>query len=358
MRVKKIGAAVVIAVAALVLGAVLGQPSSGRAATAAPANTSPPWISGAPQVGSTLTASEGTWSGSPTSYTFAWSSCDSSGANCTAISGATGNTYTPVAADAGHTLRVTVTAKNAGGSANATSAQSAVVSSASAPSNSAAPTVSGTPQVGSTLTAAEGTWGNSPTSFAYAWLRCDADGSACAAISGATNPGYTVTSADVGATLRVAVSATNASGTTTDTSAATAAVPAQQGCPSGTGTIQIADLTPPARLSIQPQGISPHRITRSTGTIQLKILVTACNGRPVQGATVFGTPIPYEQFGGRNATTGATGVATLSESRGSRFPASGRQELLAVLMRASAPGQTLTGGVSTRRVVSYPVSLG
>lgn len=355
---KRIAAAAAMAVAALALGAVLGQPGSGRAATAAPTNTSAPWISGAPQVGATLTASEGAWTGTPTSYTFAWSSCDASGASCAAISGATAKTYTAVAADAGHTLRVTVTAKNAGGSTPATSAQSAVVSSASAPSNSAAPTVSGTPQVGSTLTAAEGTWGNNPTSFAYAWLRCDTYGSGCTAISGASNPGYTVTSADVGKTLRVAVTAGNASGSTTATSAATAAVPAQQGCPSGSGTIQISDLTPPARLSVQPEGIAPNRITRTTRSIQLKVLVTACNGRPVQGATVFGTPIPYEQFGGRDATTGATGVATLTEARESRFPASGRQELLAVLMRASAPGQPLTGGISTRRVVSFPVSLG
>ena len=358
MRAKRIAAAAAMALAALVLGAVLGQPGSGRAATAAPANTSAPWISGAPHVGATLTATEGMWSGSPTSYTFAWSSCDASGANCSAISGATGKTYTAVAGDAGHTLRVTVTAKNAGGSTAANSAHTAAVSSAAAPSNSADPTVSGTPKVGSTLTAAEGSWGNSPTSYAYTWLRCDAEGSGCTPISGATNPGYTVTSADVGATLRAAVTASNASGSTWDTSAATAAVPAEQGCPSGTGTIQIADLTPPARLAIQPEGIAPGRITRSTSSIQLKVLVTACNGRPVQGATVFGTPIPYEQFGGKDATTDATGVATLTESRESRFPASGRQELLAVLMRASAPGQPLTGGISTRRVVSYPVSLG
>jgi hypothetical protein len=355
---KRIAAAAALALAALAIGAVFGQPGAGNAATAAPANTSPPWISGAPQEGATLTATDGAWDGSPTSYAYAWSLCDASGANCTAISGATGKTYTPVTADVGHTLRVTVKATNGGGSTSATSGRSAVVSSAAAPKNTGAPTISGTPQIGSTLTAAEGSWANSPTTLAYAWERCDANGSACVAIAGATNPGYTVTSADAGSTLRVAVTATNGSGSTTATSDATSVVAALAGCPSGTGTIQIADLAAPARLSIVPKGISPQRITRSTRSIQLRFLVTACNGRPVQGATVFAIPIPYEQFGGTQAATDAQGAVTLTESRESRFPASSRQELLAVLARASKPGETLVGGVSTRRVVSFPVALG
>ena len=355
---KRIAAAAAMAVGALALGAVFGQPGSGEAATAAPTNTSAPWIDGAPQEGATLTATPGTWDGSPTSYAYAWSSCDASGANCSPIAGATAKTYTPATADVGHTLRVTVTATNGGGKTSATSAQSAVVSSKAAPTSTAAPSISGTPQVGSTLTAAEGSWGNSPTSLAYAWERCDAHGSGCAAISGATNPGYAVTSSDVGTTLRVAVTATNASGSTTATSDATAAVPALQGCPGGTGTIQIADLTSPARLAIQPTAIIPSRITRSTSSIQLHFLVTACNGRPVQGATVFAVPVPYEQFAGVQAATGAQGTVTLTESRESRFPASSRQELLAVLARASKPGDTVVGGVSTRRVVSFPVALG
>lgn len=355
---KRIAAAAAMAVAALALGAVFGQPGNGEAATAAPTNTSAPWISGAPQEGATLTATDGTWDGSPTSYGYAWSSCDASGANCASIAGATGKTYTPVTADVGHTLRVTVTATNGGGKTSATSGPSAVVSSKAAPTSTTAPSISGTPQVGTTLTAAEGSWGNSPTALAYAWLRCDAHGSGCVAISGATNPSYTVTSSDVGATLRVAVTATNASGSTTATSNATAAVPALQGCPSGTGTIQISDLRPPARLSIVPKGITPQRVTRSTKSIQLQFLVTACNGRPVQGATVFGVAVPYEQFTGAQASTGADGTVTLNESRADRFPASGRQELLDVLARASKPGDTLVGGVSTRRVVSFPVALG
>src|SRR5919198_1295695 len=105
---------------------------------------------------SALAASNGTWSGSPTGYAYAWSRCDQNGDACAAIAGANAATYQAQSADVGHTIRVTVTATNADGSTSATSAPTAVVSSKSAPGNTQPPTISGTPQVGSTLTAANG----------------------------------------------------------------------------------------------------------------------------------------------------------------------------------------------------------
>src|SRR5262249_35821335 len=56
--------------------------------TGAPTNLTPPSITGPPQQGQTLTASPGTWSGSPTAFAYAWMSCDASGAGCTGIAGA------------------------------------------------------------------------------------------------------------------------------------------------------------------------------------------------------------------------------------------------------------------------------
>src|SRR5438876_6833076 len=112
---------------------------------AAPSNTAPPAISGTPTVGQMLTASDGTWSNSPTSFAYQWLRCNTSGGSCVNVSNGTVKTYTLVGADAGHTIRVAVTAKNADGSATARSAPTAVVAAAgNPPRNTARPTISGT----------------------------------------------------------------------------------------------------------------------------------------------------------------------------------------------------------------------
>jgi len=109
-----------------------------RSATAAgaPANTSPPTISGTPQQGQTLTANRGTWGGGqPQTYTYQWRRCDSVGGSCVNItSGGTGSTYVPTADDVGHTLRVRVTARNSVGARSSTSTPTGVVAKAGVPS--------------------------------------------------------------------------------------------------------------------------------------------------------------------------------------------------------------------------------
>ena len=93
-----------------------------------PVNTSPPTITGTPQDGQTLSASTGSWSGTqPITYGYQWQRCDSGGANCAPITGATGPTYTATSADVGRTLRVVVTGTNSAGSASATSAATTIV---------------------------------------------------------------------------------------------------------------------------------------------------------------------------------------------------------------------------------------
>ncbi|MFL5958969.1 MAG: hypothetical protein ACJ75G_01695 [Gaiellaceae bacterium] len=355
---RRLNVEAAIAISAAVLGAVFGQPGSGRAAGAGPVNTAPPTIWGAAQEGQTLNASKGGWSGGPTAYAYAWSLCVAGGGSCAPISGATGATYKPVTADVGKTVRVTVTAKNDAGSTQATSAPSAVISGAAAPTNTATPTISGSLQVGSTLTASKGTWSGAPTSYALTWLRCDPNGDSCAAIDGAKGDTYTVTAAAAGRTFRLSVVATNAAGSTTVITAATASVPASNGCPAGTGTVHVGDLQAPARLMVDKAVIRPRLVTLGTHTIQLGIRVTACHGRPVEGATVFAVPIPYNQFAGNERPTGADGTVTITETRQSGFPARGRrQHLLAVFVRARKPGDPLLGGVSTRRTVAFRVQL-
>ena len=190
--------------------------------------------------------------------------------------------------------------------------------SSAVPKNKTLPTISGVPEAGQALTAHRGTWSGSPTSFSFLWSRCDTSGNTCVAIGGATARLYTITATDVGHTLRVTVTARNASGAGRATSAPTAIV-TPSGCPPGTGTIPIADLTPPTRLMIGNESISPS-VTRATHTIRIRFQITACNGRPVQGAFVFATPIPYNQFAGASGTTGADGTLTLTETRQRGFP--------------------------------------
>ncbi len=100
----------------------------------APTSTAPPIVSGTPQQGQMLTASTGTWSGSPTSYAYQWRRCDAGGSNCAAITAATSSVYLVQPADVGGRLVARVTASNAGGAGlPADSAATAVVTSAPVP---------------------------------------------------------------------------------------------------------------------------------------------------------------------------------------------------------------------------------
>jgi hypothetical protein len=210
---------------ALVAGAavlLLGGVAQGAHRTA-PANTSRPTISGSAVVGATLTASSGTWSGStPMSFSYRWQRCNSSGDKCDNIMGATAQTYKLTNNDAGHTVRVSVTASNSDGSAKAVSSPTAVVGSG-APVNTSPPTIVGTIKQGATITATSGTWtGAGPISFTYQWRRCDTSGGDCDDTS--TGQTRQLGTEDVGHTIRVEVRARNAYGSTTATSAPTAVV--------------------------------------------------------------------------------------------------------------------------------------
>ena len=83
------------------------------------------------------------------------------------------------------------------------------------------------PDAHRTLTATNGSWsGTSPIAYAVQWQRCDPNGAACAAIAGATAHSYRLTSADVGHTIRAAVTATNQAGSTQGVSVPTAVIAA------------------------------------------------------------------------------------------------------------------------------------
>jgi hypothetical protein len=86
-----------------------------------PASASAPQLTGVADIGSTVTCSPGTWSGTqPQSYDYQWLRDGS------AIAGATAASYQIDMGDGGHALSCRVTASNLAGSANATSAALAV----------------------------------------------------------------------------------------------------------------------------------------------------------------------------------------------------------------------------------------
>ena len=196
---------------------------------AAPVNTVLPSVSGTAEEGKTLSASTGTWSGSPTSYAYQWEDCNALGEGCLSVSSAAASSYKLAAGDVGHTVRVVVSATNEGGSTPASSAATAVVVSPpppppAAPVNTVLPSVSGTAEEGKTLSASTGTWSGSPTSYAYQWEDCNALGEGCLSVSSAAASSYKLAAGDVGHTVRVVVSATNEGGSTPASSAATAVV--------------------------------------------------------------------------------------------------------------------------------------
>ncbi len=89
--------------------------------------------------------------------------------------------------------------------------------------SSAPPAISGTAAQGQALVADEGAWTGAPTTFSYAWSRCDAAGT-CTPIDGATAKSYTVAAEDAGFALQVAVTGANGLGSAQASSALTAVV--------------------------------------------------------------------------------------------------------------------------------------
>jgi hypothetical protein len=233
------------------------------------------------------------------------------------------------------------------------------------PANLDPPRITGTAQTGSTLTATEGRWSGSPTDINLQWRRCDENGGSCSNISGGEGKTYVLKTVDVGNTLRVTATARNADGTATATSVPTAVVkaattppPSGNGCQGAGATVQISGLAPPERLNIDRASSTPAVVGGSTDRVSLRVRVSACDGKAVQGAIVYVTAVPYNMFSvPPEATTRADGVAQLSMNRLRGYPATPKQQLLVLFIRARKQGENLLGGISTRRLVSVPVDL-
>jgi hypothetical protein len=319
---------------------------------AAPSNASVPGVSGSTQDGRVLSTSKGAWTGSPTSFAFAWLRCDGDGGGCVAIAGANSFRYTISSADVGHRLRSEVTASNAGGSGSATSGATGVVrATGNAPANTKAPTLSGTAQLGSSLTVNSGTWsGTAPISYDYTWQRClDPSGVNCVTFVAHQNvTSYTLGSADLNHRLRVEVQATNARGSSYVFTSATGVVGQK---PTET---TVAGVSLPDRLVIDQVSFSPNPVTSRTTPITARFHVSDTNGLSVQGALVYAIGLPYGwAYNAAEQQTDSTGWATLTIQPTRNMPL--RRGALVMFVRARKPGDNLLAGVSTRRLVQESI---
>jgi hypothetical protein len=208
-----------------------GPPDSRQSAPTAivprpPADITAPAIGGTARIGEVLTATAGTWSGTPPlSFEYRWYRCDATGLACLPIPGATAARYALSVFDVGGTLRVAVTASNGGGSSPAAISRATAVVAPAPVQNLERPGVGGVAEVGRRLTATPGRWSaTGPLDLLYRWLRCDAHGANCRPIAGATERRYVARPLDVRHRLRVRVTAVGDGGSLTRASAPTGVV--------------------------------------------------------------------------------------------------------------------------------------
>ncbi|MGZ4411993.1 MAG: hypothetical protein ACXVY8_07645 [Gaiellaceae bacterium] len=359
-------------VAAVALTAALLPGAGSAQSQTAPKSTGEPSILGTPVEKNTLTATNGSWSGSPATFVYGWLRCPKDGgapdgSNCGVIPDATKSAYLLHAADVGFRIRIRVTASNADGSASATSNATSIVTAAgNKPASTSPPTISGTPQVGQTLSGDKGSWSGNPTDFNYWWMRCDKIGNSCSNISGARAATYTLTSTDRGNTIRFKVGAQRAGGSRIfATSAQTAVIagaaipaPPATGCPAGSNPVQVTDVKGPARLLIDRQLTDPTVLHRGSQQLTLRYHISDTCGQAVKGAMVYATAVPFNQFSIQpEQPTGADGWVTLTMRRLSGFPAASKQGLLVIFVRARKPGDKPSYGITGQRLFSMHVNL-
>jgi hypothetical protein len=198
--------------------------SAGESVVPVPAASALPIVSGRAGVGKKLTVTSGVWN-TQAAYAYQWLRCAADGTHCRAIAGAAGTSHVALAADAGHTLQVRVSAANAAGSGEVLSKRSGVV--VALPRLRKAPRIVGRVRVGGLLSATPGTWSGPPKSYRYEWLRCNTRGGSCTRIRQATHAKYRLKRTDASHRLRVRVTAVNAAGSRPATSQATGGVSAR-----------------------------------------------------------------------------------------------------------------------------------
>jgi hypothetical protein len=96
--------------------------------------------------------------------------------------------------------------------------------SAASPESRSLPALSGNATVGESLHSDIGLWSTTVSNPEYQWERCNATGGSCTDVEGATSSSYTLSAADVGATMRVHVTVLGAGETASATSSESSVV--------------------------------------------------------------------------------------------------------------------------------------
>jgi hypothetical protein len=172
-------------------------------AVSPPVNTVLPSIDNLnPVVGDTLTRIVGTWTNTPTSYSYDWY------ADAVRVQ-IGGTTYMVLVGDIGAVITVQETASNAGGPGTPAVSDPTNAVIDQTPINNVAPTIATTtPTVGNNITVTStGDWTNQPTAYTYQWQRDAVD------IAAATSNNYTAVTADSGKALTCVVIASNSNPT-------------------------------------------------------------------------------------------------------------------------------------------------
>lgn len=163
---------------------------------------------------------------------------------------------------------------------------------AAAPLAAAAPAITGAPRVGSVLTTDTGAWrkasASGPLTLATRWYRCTDTTTASCVGTAAVNSGFGLTSWNAGTRMRVAVTATNSTGTTTVWSQPTETVlmtPATPGAPTVESYRDALKVTFPVR----PAGTTHWRVTVN-GTAQPLVPVD----RTTYWVTGLATAVPHQ----------------------------------------------------------------
>jgi hypothetical protein len=195
-------------------GGSTGKLSAATAAVAPapPERLTSPQIIGGAAVGKTVSATPGTWKGTPElHFTYQWQHCAADGSACEDIPGANASTYLVPQLYDEQTLRVVVVATNDIGADTATSPTTLQIED-DPPVQLLAPTITA-PEIvaeGVTLRGDPGTWGGAqPVTFSYQWRRCDVAQAGCTNIDGATGRNLVLTRDDVGSRVVLVVTAEN-----------------------------------------------------------------------------------------------------------------------------------------------------